>query len=472
MPNTLEGKTRASREGPIGPSRPHDPVSGDSARKRVVMLVSNACTHDTRVIRAAETVAQLGFDTVVLAVSDDETTSEEEHNGVLYRRIGRRFALPSAARGSRVRLFKNELGSAVSKGSSLRVRLRFALRSSELAARFVLARLLPRTLSIRALTETRRIRNAFMDDLVRLNPDIIHAHDLATLPAGAQAAKAVGSKLIYDAHELEVHRNTNVGQIDKFLRYHLEKKYIVACDAVVTVCDSIADHLAREYTIARPVVVMNAPDPQKAQPSDKSIRQVLGLSADVPLVVYVGHITIGRGIEQIVQALEHLPGLHLALIGPANSETVEDAQSRARALQVTDRLHIVDPVASNQVVSFIGSADLSVVPIQNVCLSYYYCLPNKLLESALAGLPVVVSNLPELRRFAEASRSGVTMDETDPRDIARAIQEAYGSAARLRPDAERLQRIGKMYGWETQRSELEALYAALAPNPIAAGGSR
>src|SRR5680860_996095 len=70
-------------------------TSGDASfpqtvkRPRVVMLVSNPCTNDTRVIRAAEAVAGQGFDTIVLALSNDAETSEERQNGVLFKRIGR-----------------------------------------------------------------------------------------------------------------------------------------------------------------------------------------------------------------------------------------------------------------------------------------------------------------------------------------------------------------------------------------------
>lgn len=421
------------------------------------MLVSNSCANDTRVIRAAETVAEQGFNVAVLAISDDGETSEERRNGVLYRRIGRPGFRPSAVGDSTSRRITTELGNALSARPFPQAQIRLGPKIAGAAARTVL----PNSLLLRPLFETRRLRKLFAPDLLRLKPDIIHAHDLATLPAGASAAKKLGAKLIYDAHELEVHRNTKAGRTDKWLRYYLERKHIADCDAVITVCDSIADYLAREYAIERPIVVMNSPDAENAASCDTDLRASLGLADDVPLAVYVGRITIGRGIEQIVDALQHLPEFHLALVGPVNKPTVKEALARAEALGIAERLHIVDPVAPDMVISFISSGDVSVVPIQNVCLSYYYCLPNKLLESAIARLPVVVSNLPELRRFVEISNAGVVMDETDPRDIARAIQNAYENRDRLRPDADRLHQAEEIYGWQTQKEALQALYASL-----------
>ena len=444
------------------------------------MLVSNSCANDTRVIRAAETVAQQGFDTVVLALSDDGNTSEETRNGVLYRRIGRPWfdmklrappaknpALRKVFRASsnlaaRILLAAEFLGRAFSLRPAPLAQIRLALSAGQSLLDYVASRFF----GLRPLVETRRMRRVFKSDLMKLQPDVIHAHDLVMLPAGAAAAESLGAKLIYDAHELEVHRNTKSGPIEKWLRYCLERKHIKQCDAVVTVCDSIADHLAREYAIARPTVVMNAPDVAAGLPSDTDLRSSLGLSSDTPLAVYVGRITVGCGIEQIVDALQYLPGYHIALVGPVNKPTVDQAEATAQALGIAGRLHIVSPISPAMVVSFISTGDISLVPIQNVCLSYYYCLPNKLLESAIARLPVVVSNLPELKRFVEISESGVVMDQTDPRDIARAIHDAYENRDRLRPDANRLRHTEEIYGWQRQKEALMALYSSFnLPTP-------
>ena len=318
-------------------------------------------------------------------------------------------------------------------------------------------------LLFRPIVDARRIRRLFEDELMKLRPDVIHAHDLVTLPAAAAAAKSLGAKLIYDSHELEVHRNTQTGVIEKWLRYHTERRHIKKCDAVVTVCDSIADHLAREYSIKRPVVVMNAPDVDQVLPSDADLRSHLGLARETPLAVYVGRITVGRGIEQIVDALRYLPEFCVALVGPTHKPTVEAALEIATKFGVDKRLHVLDPVPPGLIIPFISSADVSVLAIQNVCLSYYYCLPNKLLESAVAQLPMVVSNFPELRRFIEISGSGLVMDEKDPRDIARAIQEVYDNRHHFRLDAERLRRVEDIYGWSAQKFALREMYSRITP---------
>ena len=136
-------------------------------------------------------------------------------------------------------------------------------------------------------------------------------------------------------------------------------------------------------------------------------------------------------------------------------------RDRAAAYDVVERVHFVDPVPSAEVVSFIADADLSVIPIQNVCLSYALCFPNKLLESVFAGLPVVAADLVELRRFLEENPVGVVTDEGDPAAIAQAIVDVLERRQQLAPTAAVIDDIERRYGWEAQERRLLALYDRL-----------
>ena len=98
--------------------------------------------------------------------------------------------------------------------------------------------------------------------------------------------------------------------------------------------------------------------------------------------------------------------------------------------------------------------------IQNVCLSYYFCFPNKLLESVLAGVPVAVANLPELRAFVEGHGVGVVMDETDSQSIAGAIRTVLTDPGKYRPSLEKILEIQENYGWPRQAGRLLGLYGS------------
>jgi glycosyltransferase involved in cell wall biosynthesis len=116
-------------------------------------------------------------------------------------------------------------------------------------------------------------------------------------------------------------------------------------------------------------------------------------------------------------------------------------------------------VAADEVVGYIATSDVSLLPLQNVCLSYYYCMPNKLLESVFAGVPVAVANLLELRRFVEANQCGLVMDETRPDSIAQAIKRIVEDRERYLLSSTHYVMITDLYGWQSQATHLQSLYS-------------
>jgi glycosyltransferase involved in cell wall biosynthesis len=302
--------------------------------------------------------------------------------------------------------------------------------------------------------------------LVGLRPDVIHSHDLVTLSTGARGRELLECRLIYDAHELETHTNYHsLTPATKRWIARYEQILIAETDRVITVCESIADWLMREYKIERPLVVMNAPASPPLEGADgrsDGVRSHLGLADGVPLVVYVGSVTIDRGLELCVRALHHLPGVHLATVGPRYTVTEAAMLEAAEAIGVSDRLHFVDARPADEVVRFIAGADCSVMAIQNICLSYYYCFPNKLLESVFANLPVVVADLYELRRFVEEYPVGVVVDESSAASIADGIGRVLNDD-RFRPRPDTLKGISDRFGWPRQEHRLVGLYEELCP---------
>ena len=467
---------------------------------RIVMLLQGEWMRESRVVREAECLARAGYRVDVICLRMASKGAREKRNGVTYHSIpyeGLR-TLPRLVKALRIHLNIVSLG-AQSRNRRLRARgvleTSLGLISSILSIAFAvmalpgavvgkivvsLARAMtwgagdrlgqrlkrPMTYLVQPFSHLNAFGVMCRDLMVQLEPTIVHAHDLVTLSAGALVAKQLGCPLIYDAHELE--RHTNYPWLNKWTKYWLaryEDILIGRAASVVTVSDSIADWLASEYVIQRPRVVLNSP----AGPSPvlsgsgppERLRSRLGLTPDTPLVVHVGWVTVERGLDRCVQALQHLPGAHFAAVGPRYDATEMEMTHVARALGVENRIHFVDPVPHEQVMSFIASADCSVIAIQNVSLNNYFCFPNKLLDSVMAGLPVVVANLKELRRFVERYDVGVVMDETDPLSIAAATREVLANAARYRPSRAKIADIEQHFGWLAQQEQLLKVYRGL-----------
>jgi glycosyltransferase involved in cell wall biosynthesis len=145
---------------------------------------------------------------------------------------------------------------------------------------------------------------------------------------------------------------------------------------------------------------------------------------------------------------------------------VQQLTDIAESLGVADRFHLVSAVPSNDVPRFISDADCSVIAIQNVCLSYYYCFPNKLLESVFAGLPVVAARLVELEKFIAKYSVGIIADETDPEALAIAIRKVIADRSAFRATPKVLDQIAEIYSWESQQKKLINLYLRLIPGAL------
>lgn len=409
---------------------------------KIVMLANNACIFDARIRREAEALAEAGHRVTVLATSAEGAAECETVRGVDYRRI------------FKVREIKKSLEAEAGETGGVK---RWLTRLK--ASAFPIARNLI-TPSVRHLIGYAR---AYRKAINALQPDVVHAHDLDTLLAGWLGARKAKARLVYDAHELETDRNLPMVRFERNYRAFAERWLVQRCDAVITVSDSIADFLAERYRIERPVVLLNspAPRPSAGENDGPDLRTDLGLSSETPLALYVGGLMPARGIDQAIRALSFEPALQLAALGPRQDATEHEMVALAETLGVRDRLHLVDPVPPEALGRYIARADVSLILLQNTCLNHLFCFPNKLLQSLLAGLPIVVSRLVELERIVTITGAGLVADETDPKAIAVAITRILNERERYRPSQGLIQSLEASHGWSAQKERLLVCYHRL-----------
>lgn len=465
------------------------------AGKRVAMLVNNPCVYDSRVIKSAETMASLGCSVTVVCRGDTGLVDNEVINEVRYRRVQKkRLSMDYCIRSLRCAISgqllaislplrfvtltcwgvfdktitlaseaaKSLFGASISKLSSKSPPDSQIKKTSPSNHRFRDLIGAAAKSAYKSL-EYDEVHFAMRGVMGSIQPDVIHAHDLGTLSAGAALARKHGSKLIYDSHELEMHRNTPFTESQAKRRRAEEAGGIAAADSVITVSNSIASHLASDYGIATPTVIYNAPKKPSgpSRPSSENFIKDAGFTTNAPCAVYVGGVTVDRGLENILEAMLIWPELQFATVGPQNLTFTQKFMGLARELGVSDRLSCLDPVSTDDVVQYVASADFSVLPLQNVCLSYYYCMPNKLFESVLAGLPVAVSSLKDMTEFVDYWQCGLAFDETDPFDIAATLRALYAKRDLYSLSGDRLERFARLCSWDAQEEKLERIYREL-----------
>ena len=294
--------------------------------------------------------------------------------------------------------------------------------------------------------------------------DIVHAHDLLTLPAGVALAKRGNGKLIYDAHEYEAERaglHTDVQELTK----KLEDDCLKQTDHVITVSKGIAELYSKRFTKSKPTLIYNSPDIARSETNrgGNRLRDLLDLPEDVPLIAYIGGIQReNRGVDKLAAALVHLPGFHIANLGPRKEPNDAWIMGIAEELGVADRIHLLAPVPAEAVPYVVSDATLAASASQNIGLSYLHSMPNKLFEATFARLPVCVPDRPDQKEFVRVLGHGVAMDQTDPLAIAVAIKKVAENREAYKLTDNSLEILNKEYSWNAQAKRLLELYERLS----------
>lgn len=310
----------------------------------------------------------------------------------------------------------------------------------------------------------------FAENICNLNfdetPDVIHAHDIYCLPAGVLLAKQFQAKLVYDAHEYEPERATKNPSDGSNFAEQLEDDCLQYVDRMITVSPTFAEFYTKRFK-SQPTLILNAPEinvdfieERRNQALDQlSIRAQAEVAEDTPLVIFTGGIQMAhRGMDKVLQALTHLPGVHLATMGPRHKRNDKWFMKEAWKFGVSDRITMLPPVAAPDVPVAISTANLAICPFQDVSLNHRHAMPNKLFEAAFAGLPICVSDLPEMRQFAETLGFGRAMDQTDPESIAEAIRDVLDHPENYTMTAENKKKLWEAYSWPAQAKKLAVLY--------------
>jgi len=297
------------------------------------------------------------------------------------------------------------------------------------------------------------------DAAIDWQADIVHAHDMNALLATNRVQRQRPVPLIYDSHELWRHRNAEVGSLRRAWEHRIERKAITNAAGVITVSGSIADWLQTEYDLpVTPTVLRNIPETNMSGKVDL-LRSTASLTNDDKIMLYTGRITQGRGIDDCVRALSLLPkDVHLVMLGYGPDADLQLIDELAKAEKVSHRLHHVPPVAPDQVVATAAGGDLAMVAIEPLCLSYEYCLPNKLFESLHAGLPIVATQLTELTRLVEGHNVGFVYEPGDYRSLSAAVVKVLANESDLRSSARNL---AQQLTWEKEQLRLIELYDSL-----------
>lgn len=287
---------------------------------------------------------------------------------------------------------------------------------------------------------------------VKASPDAIHCHDTLVLPIGFIVKLLTGAKLVYDAHELESNKNGQTKTLSKATLF-IEKLCWRSVDLLVSVSPSILrwydDNLGKKDN----VLVLNSPVVEDAEStenetvSNRYFHERFDIPEDNLVFIYLGNLSRGRGIELVLDAFSK-PAIksHVVFMGYGDLADTIEAKSATN-----NNIHLHPAVKHDMVVKLAQTADVGLCFVEEVSLSDYYCLPNKLFEYAFSGLPVLASSFPDLKDYVDNYGLGLCSDVNPDAMYERIREFEDNPPKKVKTDLEEL-------SWGAQASRLVKAY--------------
>jgi glycosyltransferase involved in cell wall biosynthesis len=262
-----------------------------------------------------------------------------------------------------------------------------------------------------------------------------------------------GARVIYDAHELETER-WGAG-IKKTLSKLLERLLVRRADRIIVVSNSIAEWYEKRYGLRNVAVVRNVPYRQsRSFDSRKLLRKKFHLHDDDMLFIYQGALGNGRGIEVLLNVFSRVDrGKHIVFMGYGSfEETVKKYDTSF------PNIHFCPAVEPDKVMEYAKGADVGICLIENESLSYFFSLPNKLFEYIGSGLPVIVSNFPEMGGIVDETRCGWKVPVNEDA-LVRLVGDM--SMKEIGQKKDRALQCRDRFCWQKEEEELLAAYSGL-----------
>lgn len=245
-------------------------------------------------------------------------------------------------------------------------------------------------------------------ELIKTNADIYFAEDFYTLPIVTIFTKLKSAKIFYNSREIYSH----IGGLHSrpFLQKiitAIEKIFIKEVDLVLTTGEMDSEFLEKLYSLPKTSVVRNIPLFQK--PIEKfDFRKKFNISDDKLILLYQGVIIPGRGIGKIIEVLPEIPQAVLIILGDGDQK--ENYINLAKEFNVENRVIFAGSFNQEELINYTASGDVGLSLIENISISYYHALPNKLFEYIMAELPVLSSNLPQMKKIVETYNVGEVIE--------------------------------------------------------------
>ncbi|MEO6884186.1 MAG: glycosyltransferase [Bacteroidia bacterium] len=252
--------------------------------------------------------------------------------------------------------------------------------------------------------------------------DILVANDLDTLAPNYLISKIKNVPVVYDSHEIftevpELQQN----QVKRKIWLRLEKNIFPKLKTIFTVNHSIANYFSDLYKV--PVnVLRNVPFSKKRETNSIEKNKIFETDKKIILLQGAG-INIDRGAEELVEAMQYIDVAILVIVGCG--DVIPILEKMIVKWKLEKKIFLTGKIPFEKLSNYTHFADLGVTLDKDTNINYKFSLPNKVFDYIQAGVPVLASDLIELKKIIFQYQVGDCIQNHDPKHIAEKINSIF-----------------------------------------------
>lgn len=294
-----------------------------------------------------------------------------------------------------------------------------------------------------------------------LQPDVLHCHDLDTLPIGVIYKLYNKKKLVFDAHEdYPALMRLYLPSILIKLLTLLELYLLMKVDKVI----AASSELERKYRNNRGNNIRsigNYPELDQFDEINQSdityLKQEIGLHTDKSVVCYIGGFSRNRQIEALLTTSKNMPDTYFLLAGDGHQREMIEKHCHEY-----NNCYYLGWLDQNLVPIYTKLADIIYYCLKTDYLGKKFSAPNTLFNAMAAGKPIIVNNIGDLGRITSETNCGIVIEDVSPDSIQECInylksknnRDVLGNAGRIAAK--------NYYNWSIAEKKLLDLYQEIS----------
>jgi glycosyltransferase involved in cell wall biosynthesis len=173
----------------------------------------------------------------------------------------------------------------------------------------------------------------------------------------------------------------------------------------------------------------------------------LKIDKNFKILIYQGVVLHGRGLKYLIEAISKLD--HFVLIILGDGEHLNYYKTKVNDHDLKDKVFFLGKIENKELYKYTAGAYIGAALIENISLSYFYALPNKLFEYIMCGIPSIVSKLPQMEQITEKYHVGKVVDLSNTENIISTLSEMEEGNVYYEM-VENCKRASKELNWENE----------------------